>query len=143
MFFKTPMKTGSQNLIIALMWLALPMFVQAQFTFTTNSGAITITHYTGTGGAVVIPTMTNGYPVTSIGIDAFQYHQNVTSVTITNNVISIGNGAYYACYGLANVTIGNSVTNIGNGVFYACVSLTNITVTAANPGYSSLNGAKA
>jgi hypothetical protein len=120
MFFKTPMKTGIQNLIIALMWLALPTFVQAQFTFTTNSGAITITHYTGTGGAVVIPAMTNGYPVTSIGIDAFQYRQNVTSVTITNNVISIGNGE-----------------------FYACVSLTNITVTAANPGYSSLSGAKA
>ena len=71
MFFKTPMKTGIQNLIIALMWLALPMFVQAQFTFTTNSGAITITHYTGTGGAVVIPAMTNGYPVTSIGNSVF------------------------------------------------------------------------
>jgi hypothetical protein len=41
------------------------------------------------------------------------------------------------------VTITNNVISIGNGEFYACVSLTNITVTAANPGYSSLSGAKA
>ena len=51
--------------------LALPMLAQAQFTYTTNNGALTITGYTGSGGAVVIPAATNGYPVTSIGVDAF------------------------------------------------------------------------
>ncbi len=38
-----------------LLLLALPEAVQAQFTFTTNNGAITITGYTGPGGDVTIP----------------------------------------------------------------------------------------
>jgi hypothetical protein len=37
---------------------------RAQFTFTTNNGAITVTEYTGAGGNVVIPSAINGYPVT-------------------------------------------------------------------------------
>ena len=54
------MKTIIQKLILALAWLALPTLVQAQFTYTTNNGAITITGYTGSGGAVVIPATING-----------------------------------------------------------------------------------
>jgi len=41
--------------------------VQAQFDYTTNNGAITITGYTGPGGAVVIPGTINGLSVTRIG----------------------------------------------------------------------------
>jgi hypothetical protein len=50
-----------------LMLLTLPAPLQAQFTYTTNNGAITITQYTGPGGAVVIPDTINGLPVTAIG----------------------------------------------------------------------------
>ena len=53
-----------------LLLLALPA-ARAQFTYTTNNGAITITGYTGPGGDVIIPSMTNGLPVTSIGTAAF------------------------------------------------------------------------
>jgi hypothetical protein len=38
-----------------LLLLTLPAVVQAQFTFTTNDGAITITGYTGTNSVVVMP----------------------------------------------------------------------------------------
>src|SRR5271154_3396451 len=111
------MKTRIQNLFIALAWLALPALVQAQFTFTTNNGAITITGYnTAAGLNVVIPASTNGYPVTSIGVNAFQYSA------------------------MTNVTIPNSVTNIGSEAFMVCIRLTSITVDAANPAYSSANG---
>jgi hypothetical protein len=40
---------------------------KAQFTFTTNNGAIIITGYTGLEGAVTIPSTINGYPATRIG----------------------------------------------------------------------------
>ena len=86
------MKTRIKNLLLLLSLLALPAVAQAQFTFTTNSGAITITGYTGPGGAVVIPDTTNGYPVTSIGYEAF-YETSPTSVTIGTNVTSIGSYA--------------------------------------------------
>jgi len=62
----------------------------------TNNGAITITRYIGSGGAVavVIPDTTNGYPVTTIGTYAFLNNTNVTSVTIPNSVTSIGGFAF-------------------------------------------------
>jgi BspA type Leucine rich repeat region (6 copies) len=122
------MKTSIQKLFIALVWLALPALVQAQFTFTTNNGAITITGYnTAAGLNVVIPAATNGYPVTSIGVNAFT-SSGITNVTIPNSVTSIGTYAFYQCTSLTSVTIPNSVTSIGDGVFNYCTSLTSVTI---------------
>ena len=67
------MKTCFRVLLPLLLLLALPAAVQAQFTYTTNNGAITITGYTGPGGAVTIPSTINGLPVTSIGDQAFVF----------------------------------------------------------------------
>ena len=73
------MKNRIQNLLTALFVLALPALVQAQFTFTTNSGAITITGYnTNDGPNVVIPAMMNGYPVTTIGDEVFLKDTSIT-----------------------------------------------------------------
>ena len=62
-------------------------------TYTTNNGTITITGYTGPGGAVTIPSTINGLPVTSIGNYAFSNCTSLTSVTIPDSVTSIGLGA--------------------------------------------------
>jgi len=61
----------------ALLLLALPIAAQAQFTYMTQNGAVTITGYTGPGGNVTIPSAINGLPVTSIGDEAFQYNYNL------------------------------------------------------------------
>jgi hypothetical protein len=106
----------------------LPVVAQAQFTFTTNNGTITITGYTGPGGAVTIPGMTNGYPVTSIGYAAFYECYSLTSVTLPNSVTNIGDQTFFHCYSLTSATIPNSVTSIGNTAFYSCSSLTNVTI---------------
>lgn len=136
---------------------------RAQFTFTTNDEAITITGYTGTGGAVVIPGSTNGYPVTAIGDDAFIFNTKLTGITFPDSLISIGDYAFYGCQGLTNVTIpdnvnrvgmasfefcpnlaaifiGGGVTNIGADPFVYCSSLTNIMVADGNPCYRSVAG---
>ena len=87
------------------------------YAYVTNNGAITITGYTGSGGALTVPNAINGLPVTGIGDDSFTDNINVTSVTIPS-----------------------SVTNIGNQVFLGCTSLTAITVVTNNPAYSSVAG---
>src|SRR5665213_2002474 len=134
----------------ALLLLALPAVAQAQFGDTTNNGAITITGYTGPGGAVTIPSAINGLPVTRIGDKAFYYCSSLTSVAIPNSVTSIGDFAFWECRGLTsvtipnsvisigdfafadsslfNVTIGNSVTSIGDEAFEDCHSLTSVTI---------------
>ena len=60
------------------------------FSYTTNAGAITITGYTGPGGAVFIPPIINNLPVTSVGDYAFYGCTSLTSVTIPSSVTSIG-----------------------------------------------------
>jgi len=124
------------RLLSLLLLLALPAMVQAQFTFITNNGAITITGYQMRSvGAVVIPSTTNGYPVTSIGNDAFFNGQGIysklTSVTIPNSVTNVGDGAFAECGGLTNITIGTNVINIGTDAFQACNGLTNIAIPAS------------
>ena len=125
------------KLLPLLLLLALPVVAQAQFDFTTNSGAITITSYTGPGGAVTIPATTNGYPVTSVGANAFS-GTSLTSVTIPNGVTSIGQTAFYDCTSLTSVTIPNSVIGIGEAAFDECTSLTNVTIPN---GVTSIGGA--
>jgi hypothetical protein len=114
------------------LWIAslllLPAATQAQFTFTTNNGAITITGYTGPGGAVTIPDTTNGYPVTTIGSGAFTYCTNLTSVTIPNSVTAIGDQAFFHCSRLTSVMFPNSVTNIGDEAFTYCTNLISVTI---------------
>ena len=92
-------------LLPLLLLLPLPAVVQAQFTFTTHNGTITIIKYTGPGGAVTIPSMTNGLPVTSIGGQAFYKCTNLSSVTIPESVTSIGSGAFGFSTGLTAITV--------------------------------------
>jgi len=131
--------TGTSMLLLLLL-LTLPIAVQAQFNYTTNNATITITGYTGSGGAVTIPDTINGLPVASIGDRAFCYCTSLTSVTIPNSVTSIGGDAFEYCWSLTSVTIGSSVRSIGYYAFDSCSSLIEITVDTLNPFYSSVDG---
>jgi hypothetical protein len=122
------MKTSFKVLLPLLLVLALPAVVQAQFSFTTNNGTLTLTGYDGPGGAVSIPAAINGLTVTSIGDYAFCACGNLTSVTIGTSVISIGDNAFRECSGLTNITIGYGVTSIGDYAFCACGNLTSVTI---------------
>ena len=120
--------TFATRLRLLVLLLTLPAAAQAQYTYTTNSGAITITGYTGLGGVVTIPGTITGLPVTRIGGGAFQGRTSLTSVTIPNSVTSIGDGVFSGCTSLTSVTIPNSVTSIGDSVFSGCTSLTSVTI---------------
>ena len=75
----------------------------------------------GTIGAIIIPSTTGGYTVTSISDRAFIYCNGLTSITIPESVTSIGIFAFEDCTSLTNITIPESVTSIGNGAFQNCI----------------------
>src|ERR1035438_5972457 len=125
--FVLPFGRSRQSLLPLLLLFTLPAVVQAQFQFITNNGVITITKYTGSGGAVIIPSMTNGYPVACIQGYALS-NCPFTSVWIPNSVTNIGEGAFASCPFLTNVTLPNSLTSIADSLFAHCPSLTGVTI---------------
>lgn len=112
--------------LLLLLLLMQPAVVQAQFSYVTNHGAITITGYTGPGGAVVIPATTNSLPVTSIGRASFYDLTSLTNVTIPDSVANIEAYAFGYCYKLTGAILGKSLTNLGDYAFSDCWRLTNV-----------------
>jgi hypothetical protein len=110
------MKTFWPALLVLLLFAA-PTVVQAQFSYTTNDGAITITAYLGAAASVTIPAAVDDLPVTDIETNAFAYDYVLISVTIPGSVTNIGEEAFYYCTSLTSVTIPGSVTSIGANAF--------------------------
>jgi len=155
-------RAAQTGMLLLLLLLTLPAAVQAQFNYTTNSGGITITGYTGPGGDVTIPDTINGLPVTGIADGAFESRWTVRSLTNPNSVTRIGAFAFYMCTNLVSFTVPDSLTSIGGwaftacklshftiprgvnsiaaGAFNDCESLTAITVDTNNSFYSSVDG---
>jgi hypothetical protein len=139
------MKPLNQKIQWMFFFMLLCGTVQATlpYTYTTNNGAITITGYTGSGGAVDIPSVIDGLPVTRIERGAFDGNRagdSLTRITVPDSVISIGTSAFFVCRNLTNAMIGTGVTNIETFAFYFCTSLTEITVADGNSTYSSVDG---
>jgi hypothetical protein len=103
--------------ICLLCAITLPAVMQAQFTFTTNNGAITITGGTTFSGGA-IPATINGLPVTAIANNAF-----------SGNTAIVG-----------SVSLSTNISSIGNAAFVGCDYMTTITVDAQNAFYSSAGG---
>ena len=136
--------------------LALSNVSQAQFVYSINDGggAVSITGYTGSSSAIVIPETIDHRPVVSIG--GFSHRVFITSVvipdTVTNigdytftgmdmhsrmtklklgrRVARIGGGAFSGCDQLTKITLPDSVVSIGAGAFLFCSKLTEIVIPA-------------
>ena len=135
-------------------------------TYSVQGTNATITGYTGTSTALVIPSIffANGITLTvtgigtaalsrpdltsvtlpitltSIGTNAFTNCNGLTTLTIPTSVTSIGSFAFYFCAGLTSITIPKNVTSIGGYAFTLCESLVSISVDPLNVTYSSVDG---
>ncbi len=102
--------------------LALSTSVRAQSSYqgfgyyAATNGTVTITNYSGAGGAVA-----------TIWTNAFNGNTNLTSLVIGTNVTSIRYSAFANCQTLAAVTLPASLTSLGNDVFYKC-GLTSVSI---------------
>ena len=99
------------------------------YTLNSDEASYSVTGYADitTNDNVVIPSIYNDKPVTSIGNEAFSQCTELTSVTIPDSITSIDDSAFHYCSGLTSVTIPNNVTHIGNSAF-ASSGLTSITI---------------
>ena len=76
----------------------------------------------------------------SIGDYAFQYCDDLASITIPYSVTSIGSYAFYCCEALITVSISEYVTHIGDAAFSSCADLVSINVDENNDNYISVDG---
>ncbi len=127
-------------LLLLLLLLGLPSTAEAQFAFTTNNGVLTITGYSGPGGAVTIPGMTNGLVVSGINAYAFSYSTGLTRLTIGASVTDIGIYAFGRCTSLTNVIFPSSVTSIGGAAFSECYSLGSVLFMGNAPYAGKVKG---
>ena len=104
--------TRATRLLPLFLLLVLPAAVQGQFTYQTNNGGITITSYRGSDGTVIIPSTTNGLPVTGIGDWAFEDASSMTNVTIPGSVIHIGLAPFVSCKSLTAITVGDQQSRL-------------------------------
>ncbi len=132
-----PTRIHKAEWLLALILLATTAVLKAaDFTYTTNSDAtntITITGYSGSGGAVTIPGTINGMKVTSIGSKAFAGCTNLTSATISDSITSIGDQAFAGCNNLTSITVAASVTSIDTGAFCKCINLAGVYFKGNSP----------
>ncbi|MBQ4569142.1 MAG: leucine-rich repeat protein [Ruminococcus sp.] len=108
-----------------------------------TDGKVTITDYTGSATELEIPSTIEGCPVTVIGDAAFEYCQELESITIPESVTDIGSRAFYNCAELKDLYVPQNVTNIGALAFAACGLLENIVVDESNTVYDSRNNCNA
>ncbi len=128
-------------LSLVLFLLSLPAMVEAQYTYTVNSGgtSVTITGYSGSGGAVTIPSAINGLTVSGIGNGYTPvFINNLTSVTIPNTVTTLSYGAFYAMFNLTFACFqGNKPTEVGGTAFSGTFSLGNFYYVDGATGWGS------
>jgi outer membrane protein OmpA-like peptidoglycan-associated protein len=81
---------------------------------------ITITGYSGSPQAVVVPEILYGQTVNEIGSSAFFGKTDLRSVVLPDSVRAIGTSAFARCGSLQNVTFGASLASIGDNAFLLC-----------------------
>src|SRR5215212_5786417 len=115
------------GMVIFVLLPTLATNSQAQYTYVTENGAITITKYTGSNRVVTVPSTIDGLPVTSIGEMAF-YSTPVTSVTLPNSVTNLGEFVFGYCASLTNVVLSDNLTILSRNTFFGSTELATVTL---------------
>ncbi len=103
-----------------------PEYPASDFYYYILDNEVRIDGYRHDAKHISIPSTIEGYPVTSIGREAFAYREDLISVSIPNTVETIGYRAFRECTSLTSITLPESVKTIDDNAFAACTSLSDI-----------------
>lgn len=119
----------------------LPIIVIEKLAFTLNTDGKSYS-VSGIGNVststVVIPSIYNNLPVTSIAQKAFYQCHTLENITIPACVTTIENYAFYDCKNLINVFISEGTTTIKRDAFTRCYNLTSIVIPSSITNIESL-----
>lgn len=96
--------------------------------FIKTDDGFAVAGYVGTDYDVVIPSVYEGEPVTSIEDSAFEGCETLLSVVIPASVKEIGSSAFAGCTALTKADIPQGVTEIGAYAFFDCELLRSINI---------------
>lgn len=114
----------------------------ADFIFTAKqNGDLIVSGYEGKTKNVVIPAYVGGKPVVAVGVNAFSFKTEITSLTLPSTVTRLGAGAFRYCYGMKEVRFGGGITSVDNSVFEACYALKTVYYGGSNEAYGRIKGA--
>ena len=82
---------------------------------------------------IIIPYTYNGLPVIRVSSGAFEECTNITSVTLSNNIVLIEDYAFGNCYGMVRIVIGTGVEDLLFTAFLGCTKLVEIYDLSKNP----------
>lgn len=130
------MKNIAKKLIVlsvaVIMLFAISLTASAEnygnITYEIINDEITITGYSGKLTTVTIPETIKGYPVTTIGVQAFSRCSTLKSITLPDTVKTISDMAFIDCTRLTSITIPTSVTHINADTFRGCTALASVTI---------------
>lgn len=107
-----------------------------------GTAEITGFNWDGNNGSVYIPSMIDGYTVTSIGEKAFytsETYKTGVDITLPNTITTIGDKAFYGAP-VTIINIPSSITYIGKGAFASCYLLENFNVAPDQTTYTVMDG---
>lgn len=128
-------------LIMTIPFSANADATEGYYTYEIAGGQATITDVDeNISGYVVVPSTLGGYPVTTIGANAFSYCSDITKVGVPGCIKTIGKSAFSCTSGLTEVIFSNGVTTIGEYCFdYSSVIKIYLPVTVDTIGYAAFS----
>lgn len=109
------------------------------WSYTVSGGEATVTGATPCVGEIVMPARLGGYPVTTVGHDAFAGCGEITKMTLPAGLKRIDAYAFDCCIALTEVNIPDGVSDLGYEAFNGCalrtVELPDSLISFSSDGY--------